>query len=108
MLLAFSAVMNWWTVVHLVKLKLQVNNRVLRFLFAHEYFFFLFKVNGNWSEWQEWEPCSRSCGVGEQYRFRTCDNPAPSGGGKKCEGSEAEMQPCNVQSCQGLYIKYVT
>lgn len=103
--------MNWWTVVYFVKRKLHVNNRVLRlvffFFFSHVYFFFPFKVSGNWSEWQEWEPCSRSCGVGEQYRFRTCDNPVPSGGGKKCEGSEAEMQPCNVHYCQGLYIKYV-
>src|SRR4029434_4685455 len=27
--------------------------------------------NCSWTEWEEWTPCSRSCGVGQQQRLRT-------------------------------------
>ncbi|PFX30360.1 hemicentin-1-like isoform X2 [Stylophora pistillata] len=57
------------------------------------------RVNGNWNEWQEWDLCSSSCGSGYQYRYRLCDNPAPSNGGKFCPGNDVESQLCNVQSC---------
>lgn len=57
------------------------------------------RVNGNWSKWQEWGLCSSSCGSGFQFRFRSCDNPAPSNGGKFCPGNDVQSQLCNVQSC---------
>ena len=63
--------------------------------------FFFFIVNGNWSKWQEWGLCSSSCGSGFQFRFRSCDNPAPSNGGKLCPGNDVQSQLCNVQSCPG-------
>lgn len=56
-------------------------------------------VNGNWSKWQEWGRCSKSCGSGFQHRFRTCDNPAPTNGGKPCAGRDVESQLCNVNPC---------
>ncbi|KAL9989079.1 hypothetical protein ACROYT_G003587 [Oculina patagonica] len=57
------------------------------------------RVNGQWSEWLEWGACSRSCGSGAQYRFRSCDNPVPSNGGKRCPGNNVQSQSCNVHSC---------
>ncbi|XP_041367895.1 SCO-spondin-like isoform X2 [Gigantopelta aegis] len=61
-------------------------------------------VNGCWSAWVEIAGlCSKPCGGGSQLvvRTRTCNNPAPSGGGLKCDGKSRIIifQPCNVQSC---------
>ena len=49
-------------------------------------------VNGGWSAWSA---CSATCGGGTQAR--TCNNPAPSGGGANCSGSTS--QACNTQAC---------
>ena len=49
-------------------------------------------VNGGWSAWSA---CSATCGGGTQTR--TCNNPAPSGGGANCSGSTS--QACNTQAC---------
>ena len=56
-------------------------------------------VNGQWSHWQAWSSCSVSCNVGEQLRRRSCNNPSPEFGGKKCEGQETEMRACNLGKC---------
>ena len=49
-------------------------------------------VNGGWSAWSAF---SATCGGGTQAR--TCNNPAPSGGGANCSGSTS--QACNTQAC---------
>ncbi|XP_078377620.1 SCO-spondin-like [Oculina patagonica] len=56
-------------------------------------------VDGSWSEWQEWNACTRSCGTGIQIRARTCDNPRPAHGGKQCPGASGETRSCNTQDC---------
>ncbi|XP_062584689.1 sushi, von Willebrand factor type A, EGF and pentraxin domain-containing protein 1-like [Saccostrea cucullata] len=56
-------------------------------------------LNGNWSEWDEWSPCSENCGNGTKTRQRYCTNPAPYNGGKLCTGSDKEIAECIVKDC---------
>jgi len=50
------------------------------------------------AEWEEWEPCRKSCGGGWQSRNRKLLSHAEHGG-KPCEGGLAEMQMCNTLPC---------
>ncbi|XP_078658305.1 angiopoietin-1 receptor-like [Branchiostoma floridae x Branchiostoma belcheri] len=54
-------------------------------------------VDGGWSPWTNWSPCSVSCGKGTRTRTRTCDNPSPAYGGQDCEGAARETQTCPDQ-----------
>uniref|UniRef100_A0ABM0M4D4 Hemicentin-1-like n=1 Tax=Saccoglossus kowalevskii TaxID=10224 RepID=A0ABM0M4D4_SACKO len=56
-------------------------------------------VHGNWSTWEEWGECSASCNGGQQRRYRTCNNPRPSHGGRFCQGTNTQMKSCNLQEC---------
>jgi hypothetical protein len=59
-------------------------------------------VDGGWSNWTLWSECSVSCtgpdaataAGGEQMRYRNCDSPQASDGGRECEGPSVESQPC--------------
>ena len=65
-------------------------------------------VDGGWSQWNEWDSCSLTCGGGTQVRSRVCDRPKPKNGGKKCttEGSVAmDTQTCNSDSCPGNLMR---
>ncbi|GIY66478.1 hemicentin-1 [Caerostris darwini] len=55
-------------------------------------------VHGSWSSWVAWD-CSVSCGGGTGQKKRTCTNPMPLFGGKKCEGKSDEDGACNEQKC---------
>ncbi|XP_041847336.1 properdin-like [Melanotaenia boesemani] len=56
-------------------------------------------VNGNWGQWSSYTPCPVTCGMGQQVKTRTCDNPAAQHGGKECPGTSRETLTCstNVQ-----------
>ncbi|NXX95340.1 HMCN1 protein, partial [Centropus bengalensis] len=56
-------------------------------------------VDGEWSSWLPWGPCSETCGKGTQTRLRLCSNPPPSHAGAHCEGSDAQMQVCSKRRC---------
>ncbi|XP_019733957.1 A disintegrin and metalloproteinase with thrombospondin motifs 1 [Hippocampus comes] len=56
-------------------------------------------VNGGWGVWGPWGDCSRTCGGGVQYSFRSCDNPLPKNGGKYCEGKRVQYRSCNIEAC---------
>jgi len=58
-------------------------------------------VNGNYTEWTNWEPCSRTCDVGTTSRTRSCSNPAPAFGGMNCSalGYDIEVKPCQDMPC---------
>ncbi|XP_022082349.1 A disintegrin and metalloproteinase with thrombospondin motifs 16-like isoform X2 [Acanthaster planci] len=57
-------------------------------------------VHGNWSEYGEYSPCSRTCGGGIQHKERLCNNPEPQNGGRYCEGSSHIYRMCNIQECE--------
>ena len=58
-------------------------------------------IDGNWSEYDLWLPCSPMCGNGTSRRFRFCTNPEPSYGGKFCEGLNYEEVDCFTDCSQG-------
>ncbi|XP_033731908.1 ADAMTS-like protein 2 [Pecten maximus] len=55
-----------------------------------------------WSAWNEFSPCSRSCGVGVKRRYRTCyrfgRHPTPVEA-ELCRGDKEQRQTCNVKKC---------
>ncbi|CAL1598161.1 unnamed protein product [Knipowitschia caucasica] len=56
-------------------------------------------VDGGWGLWGPWGDCSRSCGGGVQYSFRSCDSPLPKSGGRFCEGKRVQYRSCNTETC---------
>ncbi|KAM3603947.1 uncharacterized protein V6R79_004446 [Siganus canaliculatus] len=48
------------------------------------------KTDGSWSCWGSWSVC----GSGRKTRTRTCNNPAPHGGGLPCLGSTSQTSRC--------------
>ena len=58
-------------------------------------------VNGRWSGWTSWSPCSVTCGNGRQERMRKCDSPVPEYGGKFCDGPAREFHNCEEDDCPG-------
>eukprot|EP00071_Canis_lupus_P006937 XP_005622503.1 hemicentin-1 isoform X3 [Canis lupus familiaris] len=56
-------------------------------------------THGNWSPWSGWGMCSRTCNGGQMRRYRTCDNPHPSNGGRACGGPDSQIQRCNTDMC---------
>ena len=64
----------------------------------------LIAVDGGWGEWSDWlTECSRTCGGGVQYRFRQCNSPSPSDGGKDCPKNPTgptESRACNTDPCK--------
>ncbi|CAH0716255.1 unnamed protein product, partial [Brenthis ino] len=56
-------------------------------------------LNGGWSGWGSWGPCSQSCGSGKRSRTRSCTRPIPSDEGKPCMGSKIEVGSCNLTPC---------
>ena len=69
--------------------------------------FFLSTVDGDWSNWNKWTACTKTCGEGTQIRIRTCDHPKPLHGGKQCEGAAQEARVCNTRKCPGMFLKNV-
>ncbi|CAK7295104.1 SSPO [Vulpes lagopus] len=56
--------------------------------------------NCSWTAWAPWEPCSRSCGVGQQRRLRAYRPPGP--GGHWCPDiltAYQERRFCNLRAC---------
>ena len=70
-------------------------------MFQHVVVYMFISVNGNWGDWSKFGSCSATCGTGTQTRTRRCDHPAPSDGGKTCDGEADEAQDCNTRACPG-------
>ena len=56
-------------------------------------------VDGQWSEWNAWSACTKTCGGGKATRTRMCNNPSPSGGGSDCAGGSKQTKNCNSKTC---------
>ena len=50
-------------------------------------------------EWSNFEPCTKSCGVGWLIRKRICLNFSPQLQNKNCSGLSTDAYPCNTQDC---------
>ena len=59
----------------------------------------IYLVNCVWSDWSQWDLCTKSCGGGMQGRTRTIETPERNGG-ERCGGDPMEMQTCSMQPCQ--------
>ena len=69
---------------------------------------FSYSVNGRWSGWTSWSPCSVTCGNGRQERLRKCDSPVPEYGGKFCDGPAREFHNCEEDDCPGNWRSTVS
>ncbi|XP_029915084.1 hemicentin-1 [Myripristis murdjan] len=59
------------------------------------------QINGGYSNWEEWGPCSSTCGQGFQERIRLCNNPEPANGGRSCDGPSIDSRKCQTGLCPG-------
>ncbi|KAJ7393209.1 Semaphorin-5A [Desmophyllum pertusum] len=59
--------------------------------------------DGGYTEWSDWSGCDVTCGGGLSQRYRTCNSPAPSFGGRDCAatglGAAMESKACSLISC---------
>eukprot|EP00118_Oscarella_pearsei_P012582 m.93678 g.93678 ORF g.93678 m.93678 type:complete len:194 (+) comp36795_c0_seq4:869-1450(+) len=51
-------------------------------------------VDGQWSHWESWGQCSRSCSTGITTRYRQCDFPSSTCQAKRCPGSSQSQKKC--------------
>lgn len=52
-----------------------------------------------WTNWDKWMPCDRSCGDGKQYRVRQCHRPGDITTDCQCPGFHKEVRECHLKSC---------
>eukprot|EP00111_Clytia_hemisphaerica_P000837 TCONS_00002465-protein len=57
-------------------------------------------VNGAWSHWSEFSPCSVTCSYGTRVRLRTCTEPVPANNGADCTGPRVEDEECYMGPCK--------
>uniref|UniRef100_A0A7M5UQU5 Uncharacterized protein n=1 Tax=Clytia hemisphaerica TaxID=252671 RepID=A0A7M5UQU5_9CNID len=70
-------------------------------------------VDGGYTEWSMFGPCSSLCGLGTQTRSRNCTNPIPMHGGKICadgavqvEGKSCKLKECPVDGGYSSWSSY--
>ncbi|ELT92509.1 hypothetical protein CAPTEDRAFT_116269, partial [Capitella teleta] len=61
-------------------------------------------IDGYWSSWQPWTPCSATCGDGVRRRIRSCIGPLY--GGRKCNEDDHESLLCFEENCEHM-IAYI-
>ena len=63
-------------------------------------------IDGGWSDFGLWMPCSKSCGQGTKRRFRFCNDPMPTYGGLPCSGNNYEDDSCFTNCSKGKCLSY--
>ncbi|XP_066919315.1 semaphorin-5A-like isoform X2 [Clytia hemisphaerica] len=63
-------------------------------------------VHGGWSSWSLYSECQGACQyedipISRSY-IRTCDNPEPDYGGRKCAGDKFKSEKCDLKPCQSV------
>ena len=73
-------------------------------------------VHGGWGSWDDYSPCSATCGGGKRTRKQRCNSPLPAYEGKFCsfqklikdeyeEGKlKIEAKQCNLKKCPSKNI----
>ncbi|KAG7241452.1 hypothetical protein INR49_025653 [Caranx melampygus] len=64
-------------------------------------------VDGSWSSWSEFSPCTRTCGGGVTRRTRQCNNPRPAFGGNDCQGPDIDAELCHQQPCERTQLDFM-
>ena len=57
-------------------------------------------VDCEWSQWQRWSGCSKTCGGGSRSRSRKVEIQAENGG-QTCEGDSFQIEDCSTNGCPG-------
>ncbi|XP_063064079.1 properdin-like [Engraulis encrasicolus] len=55
-------------------------------------------IDGKWGHWGPLSQCSVTCGVGQKFSSRSCDNPAPKYGGRPCVGDSSASEICKIEN----------
>ena len=53
-------------------------------------------VDGGWGDWSVWSICGSDC---LKTKYRSCDSPTPSNGGKGCQGFDFISTSCKNGDC---------
>lgn len=88
------------------------------YLIAVLILYFCFTLEGSFgtpcqfSEWGEWTPCSRTCGIGRKARSRNCSCSNENVIYMDCKGELLEIENCTERLCRGLtntdvYLEHV-
>ena len=64
---------------------------------------FIISVNCQWSSWNHYSGCTKSCGGGTQFKTRIKTIPESDGG--SCFGEKVYSRNCNIQNCPGKFNK---
>ena len=74
--------------------------RIFEFEMTRIYFlFYLYLVDCEWGNYSAWTGCTKTCGTGQQYRFRTIKTHDVNGGTACDPNLNVEEQDCNTDSC---------
>jgi len=53
-----------------------------------------------WSDWSSWTECSKTCGIGRRFRWRTCNVTSLANCSLNCAGDEEQSENCNTGNCR--------
>ncbi|KAJ8320276.1 LOW QUALITY PROTEIN: hypothetical protein KUTeg_001863 [Tegillarca granosa] len=70
------------------------------------FIFVLLFIDGGWTSWSVYSPCTQTCGTGSKSRTRTCSSPPPRYNGKVCSGASLETATCNTNHCPGIFFPW--